>query len=81
MKIKIKLFAALKEIAARNEAILEVPNEISCQEILLYLQDEIPALSPILESSLVAVNGAYADKNEYVSEEDEVAILPPVSGG
>ena len=81
MQIKIKLFAALKEIAARNEAILEVPSEISCQEILLHLQNEIPALSPILESSLVAVNGAYVDKNEHVSEEDEVAILPPVSGG
>ena len=81
MGIRIKLFAVLKEIAGRSETILEAPKEISCEEVLFQLRNEIPNLASILESCLVAVNGRYADKNVYVSAEDEVAILPPVSGG
>ena len=81
MRIKIKLFAILKEITGRNETVLEVPDEVSCAQILFHLRDEIPDLFSILDSCFVAVNGRYADKNMYVSAEDKVAILPPVSGG
>ncbi len=81
MRIKVRLFAISKEIAGRNEIIFEVPNQISCQKVLSRLQAEIPALFSILESCFVAINGSYVDKTMGVSEGDEVAILPPVSGG
>ena len=81
MQIKVKLFAALKEMAGWSETILDLPGQVSCSEVLLRLQNEIPDLVSILDSCFVAVNGRCADKNVYVSAEDEVAILPPVSGG
>lgn len=81
MKVKIKLFAILKEMADREETILEVPDQISCEEVLFRLQSEIPVLGSVLEPCLVAINGKYMDKSEDVSEGDEIAILPPVSGG
>ena len=81
MRVTVKLFALLREIAERGETVLEVPEEISCGEVLSRLQDEIPSLFLVLERCFIAVNGRYADKNEHVSEEDEIAILPPVSGG
>lgn len=80
MRIKIKFFAVLKEIAGKETAI-DVPQEISCSDVLLHLQKEIPKISSILDSCLVAVNGKYTDKNISVCEKDEIAILPPVSGG
>ncbi len=71
----------LREMAGCEETVLEVPDEISCEEVLFRLQTEIPALGSVLEPCLVAINGRYVDKTVDVSEEDEVAILPPVSGG
>ncbi len=81
MRIKVKLFAIAKEIAGGDETVLEVPNEISCEEVLLRLRTKIPALFSVLELCLVVINGRYVDKTTDVSEGDEVAILPPVSGG
>ena len=82
MRVTVKLFALLREMADRSEMVLEVPDEISCGEVLLRLRDEIPNLLPILERCFVAVNGRYVDdKSMHLSTRDEVAILPPVSGG
>jgi len=81
LKIKVRFFASLKEIAGQSETIMDVPEDISCEHILQHLKENIPALSEILESSLVAVNGTYVQKENFVTAEDEVAIMPPVSGG
>ena len=81
MTMTIKLFAVLKEIAGQGEIHLEVPSVISCGEVVSRLHEEIPSLVPFLEHCLVAVNGKYADDGASVSVEDEVAFLPPVSGG
>ena len=81
MQIKVKLFAILREITGQNEINLEVSSEISCGEILSRLQEGNPSLFPLLERCFVALNGRYVDKEVIVSEEDEVAVLPPVSGG
>lgn len=81
MKVKVKLFAILREMAGREETTLEVPDEISCEEVLLRLQTEIPVLGSVFKLCLVTINGRYVDKTMDVAEGDEVAILPPVSGG
>ena len=81
MQIKVKFFAALRELLDCDETVLEVPEGASCEDIFLRLQTDIPALFSFQETCLVAINGTYADKAAYVSAGDEVAILPPVSGG
>jgi MoaD family protein len=81
VRVKVKLFAILREMADRDETILEVPNKISCEEILSRLQTELPVLGSVLEPCLVTINGRYVDQTTDVSEGDEVAVLPPVSGG
>ena len=81
MKVTVKLFAVLKEISGRDEIVFELPGEMSCEEILLRLQAEFPTLDSILKLCWVAVNGKYADRAMDVSAGDEVAVLPPVSGG
>ena len=81
MTIKVKFFAALREILHCDETVFEVSEGALCEDIFLRLQTDTPALFSFLETCLVAINGTYADKTACLSTGDELAILPPVSGG
>ena len=81
MTIKVKFFAILKEILGREEMILDFPPPISCGEVLAFLKNSFSDTASLLESSFVAVNGQYAECGTILGPEDEVAVLPPVSGG
>lgn len=79
--IRVKLFAMLREIVKRDELLLEFSSGASPAEIISYLVRRWDIPMPILESCLVAVNGEYAARDACLSPGDELAILPPVSGG
>ena len=79
--IRVKLFAKLREEVGSGEFHLELPQGTGCGEVVRHLRNHFPHLEPLLESSLVAVNGVYTDSDVDVSNGDEVAVLPPVSGG
>lgn len=81
IEIKIKLFALLREIAAREEIKLVLAKNSSCSDAILRAKSIFGFPEVILERSLVALNGACADPNTPLSEGDELALLPPVSGG
>ena len=79
--IKIKFFALLKESTRLKEMSLEASPGLSCEGILASLRERFPHLSPLLSTCLLAVNGSYAVKETVLSEGDELALIPPVSGG
>ena len=81
MIIRIKFFAILKDILEREEMILNFSSPISCGEVLAFLKDSFSETASLLESSFVAVNGHYAERGTALNPEDEVAVLPPMSGG
>ena len=81
IRIKVKVFALLKEKMGREELMLELLEGVSCQDVFSLLAGSFTDLGPLLEKSLVAVNGWYADRNKSLLAGDELAILPPVSGG
>jgi molybdopterin converting factor small subunit len=81
MQIKIKLFAILKDMLGREELLLDFAEGDSCKDILSRLQTRCADLAPVLRHSMIAVNGCYANLGTVLSAEDEIAILPPVSGG
>lgn len=81
MPIKVKVFATLKEILGREALDMDFEQGISCREVLRRLEGQYEGIAPILWHSLVAVNGQYADGNTLLEANDEMAILPPVSGG
>ena len=74
--VTVKLFAALREQAGAGERRLELPAGARLYEVWsrLDLGDEPPGL-------LYAVNREYADRHRELAEGDEVAVIPPVSGG
>ena len=76
MRISVRLFAGLREQAGVRERSLEVPDDATVADVwpLLDLGAEPAGL-------LYAVNRAYAGHNTVLGEGDEVALIPPVSGG
>jgi molybdopterin synthase catalytic subunit len=74
MRITVKLFAALRERAGWSERELEDVARVEDVWPALGLGDEPPGL-------LYAVNRAYAERGRPLADGDEVALIPPVSGG
>ncbi|HJW66260.1 MAG TPA: molybdenum cofactor biosynthesis protein MoaE, partial [Gaiellaceae bacterium] len=76
MRVVVRLFAGLRELAGTGERDLELPARARVGDVWLALglDDEPPGL-------LYAVNKKYADASQVLADGDEVALIPPVSGG
>ena len=81
MKIRIKLFATLKDRAGSSHVEINLPEDATVATLLDRLAIEQPKLSPSLPTSLVAVNQEFAFGSTPIRSGDEVALFPPVSGG
>ncbi|MFQ5837863.1 MAG: molybdopterin converting factor subunit 1 [Thermoplasmata archaeon] len=80
MKVKVRLFASLREEVGQEVVELEVPDACSVESLLKAFTSRYPG-SEAVGSVLVAVNKEVAGPEDAVKEDDEVALLPPVSGG
>ena len=77
--ISVKLFGIAKDIVGSST--LKIEQDLgTVDELLNYLKFEYPAFKD-LTSLLVAINDEYANTTANIKSEDEVAIIPPVSGG
>ncbi len=81
MHIRVRLFAIQRELAGRREMPLEVPAEATVLDAWGALVAAYPQLAPGRAFVRFARNGAYAEPTTSLREGDEVAIIPPVSGG
>lgn len=82
MRVKVLLFARLREIAGTAEAEVELAGEsATIADVWAALVGRHPALAPHAQAMSCARNAEYARQPTPVSDGDEVAFLPPVSGG
>lgn len=81
MPVTIRLFARLREIAGTDELVRSVAAAATVGDVWTGLASEWPALAPYAASLSCAVNAQYARMTTPVRDGDEVAFLPPVSGG
>ena len=81
MLVTIRLFARLREIAGASELQRELPDSATARTAWDALAAEFPALREYGSSVSVAVNEEYAGFSTMLRDGDEVAFLPPVSGG
>ncbi len=78
--VTVRLFAGLRERAGSDRLQVELPDGASVADLLAAMDDTpVGPLGP--RSCVVAVNREYADRGASVHEGDEVALVPPVSGG
>ena len=81
MRVTVRLFARLRELAGHGEIARDVAPGATVQSVWQSLVEEYPALAPYEASLSCAVNADYARMTAAVGDGDEVAFLPPVSGG
>jgi MoaE-MoaD fusion protein len=81
MKIKILLFAHLREIFDTPEIELEFDTETTGTAILNQLEKLKPEISVQKKYLKISVNGEYATLDQTITTGSEVAVFPPVSGG
>ena len=80
-RIKVLLFAALADAAGARETTLEVPDGLPVEALRERIVAALPALGTIGPNVVFAVNAEYASANVLLHDGDEVALIPPVSGG
>ena len=71
----------LKEIAGRDQEVVELREGSSAGDLFALLQQRFPKLDAFRGSVALAVNLAYSDGATVLHDNDEVALIPPVSGG
>jgi molybdopterin converting factor small subunit len=80
MKINILAFGIAKDIFGRSAITAELANDATISNLKYLLEGQYPKLKK-LSTYMIAVNNEYALDGDTVHERDEIAIIPPVSGG
>src|SRR5262249_52767043 len=81
VRVTVKLFARLRDIAGSSEMARDVAPGATIRSVWRELAREFPELANYERSISSAVNADYAKMDQVLSDGDEVAFLPPVSGG
>jgi molybdopterin converting factor subunit 1 len=79
--VKVLLFGAAADRAGTRQTKVAINDGATLGELWSALADRHPGLALMRETLAFAVNGEYARMEDAVSPGDEVAVLPPVSGG
>lgn len=79
--VKVLLFARLSELAGSRQADLEVGEGLTAADVFGLLAQRYPAMHELSGVVMYAVNSEYVEATHPIRPGDEVALIPPVSGG
>jgi molybdopterin converting factor subunit 1 len=81
LRVRVRLFAIQRELAGTREVPLELPDGATIDDAWAALVERYPALAPGRAAVRFARNGEYTDAGTSLGDGDELAVIPPVSGG
>ena len=81
MIVRLRFFASLRERMKASEAQRELADAATIDDLWRALCRERPDLEPLSRSISFAVNREYVERDHVLADGDEVALIPPVSGG
>ncbi len=81
MTLTVQLFAKLRDIVAASHVVVELPTHATVKDLRLAFVANHPNLVGLLDHCRVAVNHDFAEDSQVLTPTDEVAVIPPVSGG
>jgi len=81
MRVRVLFFGVLKDLAGKSGDGLDLHDGASVHDVLAHYETQFPRLKESLSSLALAVNQHYASPDTKLKPNDEVALLPPVSGG
>jgi molybdopterin synthase catalytic subunit len=81
MRVQVLFFGILKDLVGRSSDSLELREGSTVADVLSHYQSRIPKIREILPTIALSVNQHYSEPGTVLGPNDEVALLPPVSGG
>jgi molybdopterin converting factor subunit 1 len=81
MRVTVLFFGVLKEMLSTESQTLDLPQGATVDAVLGYFRERMPQQPKLWSTLAVAVNQSYAPSGCLLRDGDEVALLPPVSGG
>ena len=81
MRVKAKLFAGIRELVGGSEVVVDLADGATVRDLEERLGFDYPRLEPLLPSLAFAVDEEYTARDHVLHDGDEVAIIPPISGG
>ncbi len=79
--LAIKLFASIRQAMRSEEITVNIEKEITVFQMKKIVLDTFPNLKKLSIPFLIAVNHRYVTDSDVIGTKDEVALIPPVSGG
>jgi molybdopterin converting factor subunit 1 len=80
-KVKVRLFARLGDIAGTREMVVDVGEGLRAVDVYRLLCEAHPGMAGLNGSLMYAVNAEYVEAEHPLRDGDELALIPPVSGG
>jgi MoaE-MoaD fusion protein len=81
MRVRVLFFGRLRDLAGKPSEMIELQEGASIRDVLAHYERQIPELTQSMGSLALALNQQYSSPEAQLRADDEVAILPPVSGG
>ena len=81
MQVRVLFFGVLKDLVGRAEDSLSLPEPAILRDVLRHYEARVPGLRAMSDSIAMSINQQYAAPESRLEPRDEVALLPPVSGG
>src|SRR5262249_16310787 len=81
MRVRVLFFGMLKDVLMTASHSLELAEGARARDALQQCEAKFPHLKQLLPSAAIAINQSYAASDTPLKDGDEIAVLPPVSGG
>ncbi len=81
MQVRILFFGVLKDLTGRASDLLNLPEHATLADVVTHYEDINPRLNELAPSLALSINQEFAAPDSPLKEGDEIAFLPPVSGG
>ena len=78
--IRVLLFGYYRELAGKGEIQFDLPTGVRVEDLVAVIRSD-PSFAELPSTPAVAVNRRYAPGNQVLSANDEIALIPPMSGG
>src|ERR1700674_1390630 len=81
MQVRILFFGVLKDLTGRGSDLLNLPEHATLGDVFIHYEEITPRLGELAASIAISINQEFAGPDSRLREGDEIAFLPPVSGG
>lgn len=79
--VNVRLFAGLREMIGARDIVIDLPDGATAGDLRTKLGELYPLVLALLPSVVCAVDEEYVDASHLLRDGDDVALIPPVSGG